>query len=183
MYLLRMMRVEDVPQVVSIDQLSFGMPWSARSYHFEISDNPNAHMFTLTHTDAIDPLLNGVDHVLGYGGMWLIEGEAHISTIAVHPDYRGRGLGEVILVGMIGRALERHADYAVLEVRVSNTAALNLYQKYEFTTVGRRKNYYRDTHEDAFLMHLAPLDQAYQSRFQSRLEALRARLSFIDALF
>jgi ribosomal-protein-alanine N-acetyltransferase len=188
------MRVEDIPQVVEIDRLSFPMPWAARSYVFEIRDNNAGHMIVV---EALPqhPAAGGLRSVfqrltapaaapiiVGYGGFWLIEGEAHVSTIAVHPDYRGRGLGEVLLAGMLARSMALKAEYSVLEVRVSNESALNLYRKYEYQIVGQRKNYYRDNNEDAYLMHLAPLDEAYKMRFNERLKSLRERVPYGDLL-
>src|SRR6185295_10351130 len=110
--------------------------------------------------------------IAGYGGFWLIEGESHVSTIAVHPTYRGRGLGEVLLAGMLSRSMLLKAEYSVLEVRVTNNSAINLYKKYEYEVVGERKNYYRDNNENAYLMHLAPLDDSYAARMAQRLGKL-----------
>jgi len=193
-YRLRYMRLEDIPQVVEIDRLSFPMPWAARSYVFEIKDNNAGHMIVVEALPQPPPTggLKGVLQrltapaapavITGYGGFWLIEGEAHVSTIAVHPDYRGRGLGEVLLAGMLSRSMALKAEYSVLEVRVSNESALNLYGKYDYQIVGQRKNYYRDNNEDAYLMHLAPLDEAYKARFAARLNRLHARVAYSDLL-
>lgn len=191
-YILRYMRLDDIPQVVEIDKLAFSLPWSARSYVFEITDNNSSHMVVLERTDE-QPRSGGIigalrrlsglqsNHaIIGYGGFWFIEGEAHISTIATHPDYRGKGLGEVLLTGMLARAVQLNAEYAVLECRVSNTAAITLYRKYEFEVVGKRKNYYRDNNEDAYLMHLAPMDNAYAARLSDRIQQLKDRVSYTD---
>ncbi len=194
-YTLRYMRLEDVPQVLEVDKLSFPLPWSARSYAFEITDNTSSHMITLEAANEARQASGGLmgalkrlrgNHaprlIAGYAGFWLIDGEAHVSTIAVHPDFRGRGLGEVILAGALNRAIDLKSEYSVLEVRVSNTSALNLYYKYEYKVVGERKNYYRDNNEDAYLMQLAPLDGAYQQRFAERLAKLRERVAYADLL-
>ncbi len=193
-YALRYMRLDDIPQVLEIDKLSFPLPWSARSYAFEINDNKDGHMVVLearTETRAPRGLIGMFQRlsgqvpeplIVGYGGFWLIDGESHISTIAVHPDYRGQGLGELLLAGMLGRGIALKASYSVLEVRVSNESAINLYRKYEYEVVGRRKKYYRDNNEDAFLMHVAPFDDAYRARFAERQKALRARVNSIDLL-
>ncbi len=193
-YALRYMRLDDIPQVLEIDKLSFPLPWSARSYTFEINDNKDGHMIALeARAEVRAPRgligmfqrLSGqtpAPMIVGYGGFWLIDGESHISTIAVHPDYRGRGLGELLLAGMLGHGMALKATYSVLEVRVSNENAINLYRKYEYEVVGRRKKYYRDNNEDAYLMHVAPLDEAYRARFATRQKALRARVNFVDLL-
>ena len=193
-YTLRYMSLADIPLVVDVDRLSFPMPWSARSYIFEVSDNQAGHMIVLEVVPETAPArglmgmfqrLGGLSRqsaIVGYGGFWLIDGEAHVSTIAVHPDHRRRGLGELLLAGMLSRGIAHRAEYSVLEVRVSNEPAINLYRKYEYEIVGQRKRYYRDNDEDAFLMHLAPLDKAYQGRLAARLDNLRARVDYTDAL-
>ncbi|MCC7449041.1 MAG: ribosomal protein S18-alanine N-acetyltransferase [Anaerolineae bacterium] len=193
-YVLRYMRPEDIQQVLEIDKLSFPLPWSARSYTFEISENKASHMIVVETAPQSSTAkgLRGVFQrlsgqtappvIAGYGGFWLIEGEAHVSTIAVHPPYRGQGLGEVLLSGMLGRSIDLDAEYSVLEVRVSNENAINLYKKYEYEVVGRRKNYYRDNNEDAYLMNVAPLDDAYKVRFIERLKQLHNRVPYTDVL-
>ena len=89
------------------------------------------------------PRVSAPGDILGYGGLWKIEGEAHISTIAIHPANRGLGYGEILLAGMFGKALQLNAEFIVLEVRVSNSVAQALYKKYGFNRVARKKNYYR----------------------------------------
>ncbi|MFQ3535768.1 MAG: ribosomal protein S18-alanine N-acetyltransferase [Aggregatilineales bacterium] len=175
MYTLRYMRLQDIPHVMAIDQLAFSTPWSMNSYVFEINDNHSAHMIVLEQADE-------TSLIVGYGGMWVIEGEAHISTIATHPHWRGQGLGEVLLAGMVLRSMALGATYSVLEVRVSNVPAINLYRKYEFQIVSVRKGYYRDNNEDAYLMHLVALDAAYAERFAQRWRALQMRVAFTDLL-
>jgi [ribosomal protein S18]-alanine N-acetyltransferase len=192
-YLLRHMRLEDIPQVVKIDEASFPSSWSPRTYQFEISNRDTSQMIVLEISNtALHPvggwrsvvqrLLNpkNPDAIIGYGGCWLIAGEAHISTIAVHPDFRGLGLGELLLVGMLQRGIYLGGDYSVLEVRASNYTAQALYRKYEYQVVGRRKAYYRDNSEDALLMEIRPLDAAYQQRLAKRAAALQERLSYTD---
>ncbi len=193
-YTLRYMLNEDVPQVVEIDRLSFPSPWPTRSYSFEINDNSTSHMVSLVESNemAYAPGLRGmlqrisgqspVSAIVGYAGMWLIAGEAHVSTIAVHPSQRGRGLGEVLLNTLLNRALVLGGEYSVLEVRVGNTNAKSLYLKYGYEDVGTVKNYYRDNQEDATMMHLAPLDEAYRARLAALTQALRERVTFTDML-
>jgi ribosomal-protein-alanine N-acetyltransferase len=192
-FILREMRISDVPQVVGIDRESFTMPWSARTYNFEISNRDTSHMVVLEAAHLTPISHNGWRGLLyrlfaakspaiivGYGGCWLIAGEAHISTIATHPDFRGRGLGELLLTGMLQRAINLGGEYSVLEVRESNLTAQKLYEKYDYKVVGRRKGYYRDDNEDALLMEARPLDAAYAERLQHRIKALRQRIHFVD---
>ncbi|MBK9746744.1 MAG: ribosomal protein S18-alanine N-acetyltransferase [Chloroflexi bacterium] len=119
--------------------------------------------------------------IVGYGGLWNIVDEAHVSTIATHPQFRGNGWGEVLLAAMIRRALTLGAAYIVLEVRVSNVVAQNLYKKYGFETVGTKTNYYHSNNEDAYDMRLNFTNPAaYRETFDPRFEALKARHHFAD---
>jgi len=193
-YMLRPMMPDDIPQVLAIDRASFTTPWSARTYEFEISNRDTSHLVVVETGAAYAPRGNGwrgvasrlrtpaspALEIAGYGGCWLIAGEAHISTIAVAPDYRGRGLGELLLAAMLRRALALQGDYSVLEVRASNLTAQALYQKYHYEVVGRRRGYYRDDGEDALLMEVRPLDEVYRQALEARLAALRDRLDYVD---
>jgi len=103
--------------------------------------------------------------------------EAHVSTIAVPPGWRRRGIGELLLVAMLDRAIELGAKIATLEVRVSNVTAQNLYRKYAFEQVGLRQRYYRDSGEDALIMSTERLTSAtFQSHFQQLKQALWEKL-------
>ena len=111
--------------------------------------------------------------LVGYGGLWITESEAHITTIAVSPEHRGRGLGELLLNGLIDNATDGRASWVSLEVRVSNTVAQSLYLKYGFRPAGTRARYYTDNGEDALMMWTEPINSA---EYQARLAALRAAL-------
>ncbi len=111
--------------------------------------------------------------IVGYAGMWLMTDEGHVTTIASHPDYRGRGVGELLLIALIDRALSLRARWMTLEVRASNTVAQNLYHKYTFKEMGVRRRYYSDNGEDALVMWTDALDSA---SFREALERNEARL-------
>lgn len=192
-YVLRHMQLSDIPQVIEIDRVAFPMPWSARTYQFEITNRDTSHMIVLETVESAARLGRGLrgwfqrlfssslsGTIVGYGGCWLIAGEAHISTIATHSDCRGLGLGELLLAGMLRRAVALGGEYSVLEVRESNLTARRLYEKYEYQVEGRRKGYYRDNGEDALLMAIRPLDAAYAQRLNLRIDALRRRIDFVD---
>jgi len=192
---LRYMRLSDIPEVSAIDRMAFDPPWSPRSYQYEVTESNYSHMVVLEKTSDPDKpksswrriigsfgMLPESDSVIvGYGGLWNIVDEAHISTIATHPQFRGRGWGEVLLAGMIRRALSLNAAYLVLEVRVSNVVAQALYKKYGFEIVGTKANYYHSNNEDAYDMRLYfhNLD-TYRATFEPRYEALLARHRFAD---
>ncbi|HSB90927.1 MAG TPA: ribosomal protein S18-alanine N-acetyltransferase [Anaerolineales bacterium] len=150
---VRPMTLADVPDVAAIDRLSFSLPWPERSYRYELTENPAARL--LVAEMPASPRLR----VVGYVGLWLLVDEAHISTIAVHPAERGRGIGETLLLAALDLAARIGAELATLEVRASNAAAQNLYRKHGFEVVGSRPGYYKDNREDAVLMTLSQLRQ------------------------
>jgi ribosomal-protein-alanine N-acetyltransferase len=115
--------------------------------------------------------------LVGYAGLWLMVDEAHITTIAVHPTYRGTGLGELMLVRMVDIAREIGARWLTLEVRRSNSIAQALYHKYTFKEMGVRRRYYSDDGEDALIMWTEPLDSdVFDAAFVRNRAALAARL-------
>lgn len=193
LYILRNMTTDDIPQVVSIDRASFTTPWSARTYEFEINNRDSSHLVVVEVVECeqrptgwrglasrLKASAQAEREIAGYGGCWLIAGEAHISTIAVAPVFRGRGLGELLLAAMLKRSIIRKGEYSVLEVRASNEVAQSLYRKYGYEIVGRRRGYYRDDGEDALLMEARPLDDAYRRMLDERLQALSEQLDFVD---
>jgi ribosomal-protein-alanine N-acetyltransferase len=187
-FVVEPMRLDDVPEVMAIERESFPLPWPERAYRYELSQNQNSHYVVLRPTSARDAghwwralkrawRRSPRPKIIGYGGFWMIAGEAHISTIAVDPGWRHRGLGELLLWDMLNRALPLEAFEATLEVRVSNQVAQNLYQKYGFEKVGRRRRYYQDNGEDAWIMTIANFDsQAYQSQLAQLGRDLQLRL-------
>ena len=96
--------------------------------------------------------------IVGYAGIWVMTDEAHVTTIASHPDMRGSGIGEFLLVALIHRGIEVGARWMTLEVRASNAVAQNLYRKYTFKEMGVRRRYYSDNGEDALVMWTDALD-------------------------
>ncbi len=145
-YALRPMVVADIPGVLAVDSLSFPTPANEQLFRHELTDNQLAHYQVLLRADATGETL------VGFAGFWLIAGEIHISTIAVHPEERGRGRGEWLLLNLLLLACALNPLLVTLEVRRGNTTAQALYQKYRFEEVGVRRRYYRDTGEDALLM-------------------------------
>lgn len=187
-YVVESMTWDDVPQVMAIEREAFPLPWPERAYRYELSHNKNSHYVVLRRRPSsptgvrwkrLERLLRLGTRlpVLGYGGFWMIAGEAHISTLAVEPSLRRRGLGEFLLWSMLKRAVLMGAFEATLEVRVSNHMAQNLYLKYGFEKVGRRPGYYQDNGEDAWIMTVADFDgEVYQARLNQLGQALRVRL-------
>lgn len=117
--------------------------------------------------------------IVAYGGLWRIVEEAHISTIASHINFRGRGYGELALVSMVRRGFTLGADYIALEVRMSNFVAQNLYHKHGFRVFAIKNRYYRDNGEDAYDMRLH-YTRAVRAQLEASYMALRRRHVFID---
>ncbi|SRR5690606_14726415 len=138
----RILTIQDLDDIVKIDQASFTSPWSREAFINELTMNPYAIYIGLE--------LDG--QLVAYGGVWVIIDEAHITNIAVLPGYRGRKLGEKLLMKMMEIIMVKGARKATLEVRVSNIIAQNLYRKFGFVPGGIRKGYYSDNHEDALVM-------------------------------
>jgi ribosomal-protein-alanine N-acetyltransferase len=112
--------------------------------------------------------------IVGYAGIWVMTDEAHITTIASHPDMRGKGVGELILLALIHRSIEVGARWMTLEVRASNSVAQNLYRKYTFKEMGVRRKYYSDNGEDALVMWTDALDS---DSFQTALDRNERKLA------
>jgi ribosomal-protein-alanine N-acetyltransferase len=181
-YVVESMTLADVDQVMDIEYLSFSTPWSARAYRYEIAENDHSTMLVVRPRTAPGGRLVQLTRqfglvkpgpVLGYAGFWLLVDDAHICTIAVHPQWRGQGLGEMLMISLLDRGMELDALRATLEVRVSNRAAQKLYRKYGFEIVSRRKRYYSDNNEDAYIMTTPPFET---SAFQMNLNHCRAQL-------
>jgi ribosomal-protein-alanine N-acetyltransferase len=172
-YAVDWMHTSDVQQVMPIEKASFPAPWPASAYRYELAKN-NLSSYLVLRAEG-GPASEA--RVVAYGGFWLIVDEGHISTLAVDPAWRGRGLGEWMLVILIETAILRGAGELTLEVRVGNHVAQNLYRKYGFVQVGTRKGYYHDNHEDALIMTTPRAgEQGFQQRYRALVEALHVRL-------
>ena len=157
------MRLEDLDEVQRIEQASFITVWPSNAYRAELMTNRLAS-YLVARIDG---------QIVGYGGMWLMVDEAHITTFAVHPGWRRQRIGERLLLAFLDLARDRHAREATLEVRLSNLAARRLYEKYGFRPVGLRPRYYSDNNEDALIMTTEPLSDP---RLRARIERLREAL-------
>ncbi len=148
---IRRMQLKDVPAVHEIDTLSFSLPWPERSFHFEVTENAASRGW------VAEAQVNGKNQILGMLVLWIVVDEAHIATLAVHPDFRRNGIGSRIIVEALTTAFAEGARRAFLEVRAGNTAAHAMYHKLGFEVTGRRSRYYKDNFEDAILMTLEDL--------------------------
>jgi len=117
--------------------------------------------------------------LLGFVGIWFLSDEAHITSIATRTNFRGQGIGELLLIGAIELALERGSQSITLEVRVSNMVAQSLYEKYNFVETGIRKRYYVDNHEDARIMAIDSIHTtSYNSHFRGLVKAHQLRWGY-----
>jgi len=151
--LLRPMVMADVDQVMAIEQVAFPTPWPRDAFIYDISRNWNTVCWVAEMTLGDETPL-----VVGSTIIWLGPEGAHVGTLAVHPDFRQRRIGQSLLAKALIESATRGADQATLEVRVSNSPAQALYRKLGFEPVGLQKNYYGDTGEDAIIMLLSPID-------------------------
>lgn len=197
---IRLMAKEDIPQVTAIDREAFPTMWPPVNFHHELS-NHMAHYVVAcdglrTITNPERPALQlvpvrsflgikwpfgsktpaekqpeKVEYINGFLGLWVMVDEAHIINIAVREAWRGKGLGELLLISGIEMAIQNKAVVATLEVRTSNTPAQALYTKYGFQKVGLRKAYYTDNKEDA---HIMTTDILSSDSFQALFRKLKA---------
>ncbi|WP_026734189.1 ribosomal protein S18-alanine N-acetyltransferase [Fischerella sp. PCC 9605] len=163
---LKLITTPDLNAVLELDMACFGGFWTLEAYQREL-DSPNSVLLGLF--APFSPL-----ELLAMGCYWSILEEAHITILAVQPQYQGQGLGQAMLYSLLKTAHDRGLERATLEVRVSNQAAISLYQKFGFKTAGRRRRYYKDNDEDALILWLG--DMQYPE-FQNTLENLRAKIS------
>ena len=140
--LIRRMRLRDVDVVCAIENATFAMPWSRESFLQELERNVAAR-YLVAEKDG---------RVIGYAGAWIILDESHITNIAITPEERGQGVGRKLTEALMQYLSNLGAAYATLEVRVSNERAQHLYKSLGFVSVGKRKRYYEDNGEDAWLM-------------------------------
>ncbi len=138
----RRMTIEDVERVYEIEVESFKTPWTKEAFQNEITVNTLAEYIVLLYDDQI----------IGYGGMWLIVDEIHITNIALAIEFRGKGYSKVLIDALIQFGQEKQFENMTLEVRESNQVAISLYEQFGFVSVGKRPKYYIDTGEDALVM-------------------------------
>ena len=142
---IRAMKRSDIPTVAALESEIYDQPWSPRVFFDELS------LDTRTYIVAVDD-----GSVIGYGGLLRVDTDAHITTLAVAPEARGRRIGKMVMLALVDAALQAGAQHLTLEVRVSNASAQGLYERFGFTPVGRRKNYYKN--EDALVMWATDID-------------------------
>ncbi len=159
------MTTEDIENVVEIEKEAYGEHhWSKSSFYDEMSNNL-AHYYCAKTPDG---------ELTGYAGTWHILDEGHITTIAVKNKYLRQHIGEAIVSKILEDCYKEGIKYLTLEVRVSNTPAINLYKKYGFTSLGTRKGYYQDNNEDALIMWTENIFyDKFKTKFNENIEKLK----------
>jgi ribosomal-protein-alanine N-acetyltransferase len=199
--------MRDLPRIVEIEKLAYMTPWPPSAYRRELQENRMAR-YIVVRDSWVTPSLAALateepkrpfplsllagrlppptpleaQNIIAFSGMWSMIGEAHVTTIAVHPDYRGHGVGELMLSSLIAAAYPLRARVVTLEVRVTNSVAQNLYRKYGFYQTRVQPRYYSDNHEDAYVMTTPDITtQAYRERFADLRARIIARLESENA--
>jgi len=202
-YSIRPMVKEDLEQVNEIDREAFPSQWPPANYRQELQ-NKIAHYIIAcddsktVETPAVSPHRSKLagwlmpwtkrrqrsqdappppviqKYIVGFSGLWMMADEAHITNLAVHRQYQGKGLGELLLIASIDLAAELKASFMTLEVRASNLVAQSLYSKYGFIQMGVRRGYYLDNREDAIIMST---DSISSESFQAQVRELRETLA------
>jgi len=175
---LELMREADVNTVQEIERDIFATPWPRNAYYRELASRASAHYVVLRQDGIVERPAGyrGADFdptIIGYGGMWRMYDEAHVTTIGVRKDLQHRGYGRVIFAGLVQAAYDMGAKWVTLEVRTSNENAMKMYESFGFKVIGRRKGYYTDNGEDAIVMWS---DSIHSPRFRRAYEANLERI-------
>jgi len=136
------MRDEDIAEVRAIELAVFPTPWPGSAYQRELNSNRAAHYLCLRRNRQ----------VVGYGGLWAVGEESHVTTIGVAAACQGQGFGRAIFAALVNRSYALKANFISLEVRPHNEPAIHLYETFGFKVIGRRRGYYTDNGEDALVM-------------------------------
>jgi len=198
---------EDLDQVNEIDREAFPTQWPPPNYRQELQNKiahylvasddartvilpsppprnkagfinwvmPWAKQRPSSRKDSLPPVAR--QYIVGFSGIWMMADEAHITNLAVRGEYRGKGLGELLLLATVDLAAELKASFMTLEVRASNLIGQSLYNKYGFVQMGVRRGYYLDNHEDAIIMFTDSISsESFQAHIRELREALQKKL-------
>ncbi|MBQ7667811.1 MAG: ribosomal protein S18-alanine N-acetyltransferase [Clostridia bacterium] len=138
---IELMKVDDIKNVLEVEEKSFTIPWHKESFENELKNNLALYLVAKVENKAV-----------GYVGVWRVLDEGHITNVAVHPDYRRRGIAKALVSELLLLCEKDGITSFTLEVRKSNKVAYELYKKLGFKEEGIRKKYYADNNEDAIIM-------------------------------
>jgi ribosomal-protein-alanine N-acetyltransferase len=147
------MTLADLDQVMAIEKASFPTPWPIQAFINEIYRKRNSICWVAETEEEFGPIVAGLIVI------WLTHDKGHIGTLSTHPGYRGQGIANYLLAESLLACLKRGVNTVDLEVREGNQIAQNLYLKFGFRITDKRSGYYEDTHEDAYVMTLSPLEE------------------------
>lgn len=184
---LELMREADVNTVQEIEREIFATPWPRNAYYRELASRASAHYVVLRQEGEIErpggpPM---VAHripdfdptILGYGGMWRMYDEAHVTTIGVRKDLQHHGYGRILFAGLVQAAYDMGGKWVTLEVRTTNENAMKMYEAFGFKVIGRRKGYYTDNGEDAIVMWSDSIHSPrFRKAFEQNLERIEAEV-------
>ena len=165
------MTQDNLDGIIEIETAAYGEHhWSKDSFYAELQNNLARYFCAF----------DSNNNLIGYAGSWLVIDEAHITNIAVKPEYRGKGVGESLLVEIFKECYKNMIKYVTLEVRVSNTPAISLYEKYLFKSLGQRKGYYQDNNEDALIMWTENIFwDKFKSKFEENIKNLSEKITVL----
>jgi len=174
---LELMREADIATVQEIEREIFATPWPRNAYFRELASRSSAHYVVLRQEGVARPAgYQGSEldpTIVGYGGMWRMYDEAHVTTIGVRRDLQHRGYGRIVFAGLVQAAYDMGAKWITLEVRTTNENAMKMYEGFSFKVIGRRKGYYTDNGEDAIVMWS---DSIHSPRFRRAYEVNLERI-------
>ena len=209
-HILAPMHTDDIPEIVQIERESFAVMWPSGSYQQEMKSNRMAQYLVIRYRPTLGEVVPPLPvrparrsfplslfpwlrptppepdpnrpSVVGYAGLWLMVDEAHITTVAVRRAFRGRGLGKVLMLAMMGLARDLGARMVTLEVRKSNAIAIKMYEELGFRQKGMRRRYYTDNGEDALIMWSEELSApSARQRLVTATRVLRERVQWENA--
>ena len=165
------MTKNDIDGIIDIEKQSYGEHhWSKDSFYSELTNNL-ARYFCAFDKD---------NNLLGYAGSWIVIDEAHITNIAVSPEHRSKKIGEALLTAIFDECYKNMVKYLTLEVRVSNTPAINLYEKYSFKSLGTRKGYYQNNNEDALIMWTENIFwDKFKEKYNQNIQKLKEQITIL----
>jgi len=170
-YIISKMKKSDINEVFELEALIHpNHHWSKDSFYNEQANNLASYYCIRTEDRTL----------AGFGGIWKIIDEAHITTLGIHPDFRRRNLAKALIVRIVEECYENMIKYITLEVRESNQAAINLYEKFLFSSIGVRKKYYQDNNENAIIMFTQNI---WHDKFKNNFEQIKNSINNIQACY
>lgn len=175
---IELLTSSQVSEIVALDRICLGGLWTEEGYLREIASDKST-LITLNLTLNLSGRGgNNQSQMIGMACLWSIVDEAHITLLAIHPEHRQQGLGQLLLIILLKDAIARQLERATLEVNEHNLGAINLYQKHGFQVAGTRKNYYQPAGDDALVLWLKGIQQdTFKINLRQRQDQLSDRLS------